>query len=395
MITRICMRLALPLVFLLIASAASAQPGDQTETAAFTALARAVDHLKAVQRPDGAFNGPLESDTSITGNFILLTHYVGMVDPDEQAGMVAYIRSMEVDGGGWSQYPGGAATLNVTVVTYAALRAAGVPATDDVLVRARAVIEQLGGIGRIGLHARTALVFLGLIPRKAIPHASTKLVRPPSWIKPDIHDLPLFRTVAVPIAILFRYDGIRPLPPEHRIDELITPDTRWRRPPHEDPELIVRPAELTTPDGGTSRHPGKTGRRSEKVRTRLKSGTTWAIMRSVSVFSRFFDRVFPRRRADQRAVDWVLERIEADGSYAGAFAPSMFAMMALDAVPEGAQRATVEQGMQCLRSWMVADERGLWQQFAPSTTWDTANGLRALMSVGATTADLPGGERYS
>src|ERR1700735_5125493 len=110
------------------ASAARISFIRETETAR---LDRAIEHarvaLLAQQREDGHWCFELESDCTITAEYILMMHYMDEIDGALQEKMARYLRAIQATGshGGWSQYHGGAIDLSCTVKAYYALKAAG------------------------------------------------------------------------------------------------------------------------------------------------------------------------------------------------------------------------------------------------------------------------------
>lgn len=190
---------------------------DEGERAAVSrALALAVNAVRQHQSSDGSFRAPLGTDPSFTAYHILLTHFLGQVDPAREARMVAYLKGTQRASGGWSGYPGGPDSLDITLLAYAALKLSGLDTNDAGIVRARSVIKRLGGVSAANIWIRVPLVFLGQLPFRAIPTVTPKLVSIPSWFHPNIYDLPIVRSVLVPIALLYKWKISRPPPTRTR-----------------------------------------------------------------------------------------------------------------------------------------------------------------------------------
>ena len=98
---------------------------------AAASLARAIEYarvaLLAQQREDGHWCFELESDCTITAEYILMMHYMDEIDGLLQEKMACYLRAIQATDshGGWSQYHGGAIDVSCTVKAYYALKACG------------------------------------------------------------------------------------------------------------------------------------------------------------------------------------------------------------------------------------------------------------------------------
>ena len=193
-----------------------------------TVVDRGVQALRLLQSADGSWPTPLETDASVTALHILLMHYLARVDPVLEAEMVRYIRHEQDQAGGWPGYPEGRPLLDSTLLCYTALKASGASAADPALVRARAVIHRSGGVGRASLVVRAFLALLGQAPLESVPHTSSRLLRVPAWLHPNLGDFGIFALVVVPFGVLIGRRAIRKLPRDRGIEELTSASTRWR-----------------------------------------------------------------------------------------------------------------------------------------------------------------------
>src|SRR6516164_11181667 len=99
------------------------------ETASATALpdaiARAGAALARHQRADGHWVFELEADATIPAEYVLLEHYLDRIDPELEAKIGIYLRSIQGTHGGWPLFHDGAFDLSASVKAYFALKAIG------------------------------------------------------------------------------------------------------------------------------------------------------------------------------------------------------------------------------------------------------------------------------
>ena len=72
-----------------------------------SAVNRAVNYLISRQASEGYWQGSFETDTSYTADYILLMHYLEMVEETRLKKAVNHLFEKQQDDGGWSAYPGG------------------------------------------------------------------------------------------------------------------------------------------------------------------------------------------------------------------------------------------------------------------------------------------------
>ncbi|HEY3347621.1 MAG TPA: prenyltransferase/squalene oxidase repeat-containing protein, partial [Nitrospirota bacterium] len=91
------------------------------------AIGRIRRYILGVQDPlEGFWVDQLEADATISAEYLLLLHAVGRVDKDKEARLCAYIKSIQMEDGGWYIYKGGPSDISATIKAYFALKLAGV-----------------------------------------------------------------------------------------------------------------------------------------------------------------------------------------------------------------------------------------------------------------------------
>ena len=189
------------------ASAAVASVLQETEAAVRLdrAIERARVTLLAQQREDGHWCFELESDCTITAEYILMMHYMDEIDGVLQEKMARYLRATQAadSHGGWSQYHGGAIDLSCTVKAYYALKACGDDPAAEHMRRARAAALALGGAAKCNVFTRILLALFEQVPWRAVPYVPVEIMLFPRWAPFHIDKISYWaRTTVVPLTIL-------------------------------------------------------------------------------------------------------------------------------------------------------------------------------------------------
>ena len=186
---------------------AAARPAAGVERARDTrldrAIARAGRNLLSLQHDDGHWAFELEADVTIPAEFILLQHYLGVIEPDLQARIARYIRAAQGEHGGWPLFHGGGFDVSASVKAYFSLKAAGDMQDAPHMARARAAILAAGGAGRCNVFSRVLLALFGQIPWRAVPVMPVEIMLLPRWSPFHISKVSYWsRAVLVPLLVL-------------------------------------------------------------------------------------------------------------------------------------------------------------------------------------------------
>jgi squalene-hopene/tetraprenyl-beta-curcumene cyclase len=305
------------------------------------ALQRAIDRLLERQLPDGSWSGELESNASITAEYLLLQRFLGLATPEREAAVVKYLRSQQRDDGSYGIAPEVEGDISITAEVLVALRAAGVPARDPQVQGAWRFVEAKGGLRATRLFTRMWLALGGLWPWHEIPAIPPEWMLVPPQQLGSIYDLASWaRATTVPLTILRSLRTVFPLGSPSR-DELPLG-------PH---------------------RPGV-------------GAPTWKVVdRALRTYGRL-PRVGVRERALARAERWIVEHQEADGSWAGIQPPWVYGLMALRARGYALDHPVMKRGLDALETFGIEDEQGFRLQACVSPVWDTALALWALLDAG-------------
>lgn len=314
-----------------------APPREEVEQA----LDRAVARLLERQLPDGSWSGELESNASITAEYLLLQRFLGLANPVREAAVVKYLRGQQRDDGSFGIAPEVQGDVSITAEVLVALRAAGVPAQDHQVQGAWRFVEANGGLRATRLFTRMWLALGGLWPWHEIPAIPPEWMLVPPQQLGSIYDLASWaRATTVPLTILRSLRTVFPLD---------------------------RPSRDELPLG--PHRPGV-------------GAPTWKVVdRALRTYGRL-PRVGVRERALARAERWIVEHQEADGSWAGIQPPWVYGLMALRARGYQLDHPVMKRGLEALETFGIEDEQGFRLQACVSPVWDTALALWALLDAG-------------
>ena len=316
-------------------------------------LQRAAEALLGQQQADGHWVFELEADATIPAEYILLRHHLAEPEDAELERRIGnYLRRIQGEHGGWPLFHGGAFDLSATVKAYFCLKMIGDDPEAPHMCRARAAILAAGGAGRANVFTRILLALYGELPWRRVPTIPVEMVLLPRWFPVHLSRMSYWaRTVLVPLLVLHAVRARARNPRGIRIPELFAAPRLARR---------------------------------RRARTHRKPG--WALFfNTLDGLLKLFEPFWPkslRRRAIDRCVQFVTERLNGEDGL-GAIYPAMAnAVMMYDALgypPEHPDRAIARRSVEKL---LVLREEEAYCQPCVSPVWDTALTCHALMEVG-------------
>jgi squalene-hopene/tetraprenyl-beta-curcumene cyclase len=316
------------------------------------AIMRASESLVELQHPDGHWVFELEADVTIPSEFILLQHYLGRIEPGLQARIAEYIRATQGEDGGWPLFYGGALDLSASVKAYFALKAAGDPTDAPHMARAREAILGRGGARRCNVFTRILLALFGEVPWRAVPVMPVEIMLLPGWSPFHIAKVSYWsRTVLVPLLVLMA------LRPRARNPHDVTINELFIEPPEAVRDWITGP-----------------------------TSSPWSVAfgmldRLLRVAEPFFP-ADPRRRAIEKAVAFVTERLNGEDGLGGIFPAIANAAMMFDCLGYEPDHPDYANALASVRKLLVLDGERSYCQPCLSPIWDTALACHALMEVG-------------
>jgi squalene-hopene/tetraprenyl-beta-curcumene cyclase len=314
----------------------------------------ATQALLAQQHADGHFLFELEADATIPAEYVLLRHYLGEpVDAALEGGIAAYLRRIQGAHGGWPLFCDGAFDMSATVKAYFALKMIGDPVDAAHMVRAREAIRSRGGASRANVFTRLMLALFGFIPWRAVPVMPVEIMLLPKWFPFHLDKISYWsRTVIVPLLVL------QALKPRARNPKGIGIE-----------ELFLEPPQSIGPAPKAPQQ---------------KASWFW-FFHSLDSTLHALEPLFPkrsRRRAIDRAVAWVSERLNGEDGLGAIFPAMANSVMMFDVLgyPEHhPQRAIARKSIEKL---LVMHEHEGYCQPCVSPIWDTGLVCHTLLEVG-------------
>ena len=304
--------------------------------------------LRGRQAADGHWRAPLEGDTILESEYLLLLAWAGRLDAAEAAGAGRRILQQQLTGGGWAIYPGGPVDVSASVKAYLALKLLGNEPDSPALVRARRAIEDAGGPWAVNSFTRFYLALLGQMPYSACPAVPPEVVLLPDWFPVNLHRVSAWsRTMIVPLSLMWAFKPLRCVPAGRGIAELFTERDR-RGPP---PPVDVSP---------------------------------WArFFRGVDRFMKACEAVgfMPlRARAIQACRRWMLKRFDDSDGLGAIFPPIVWSFIALKSMGCDDDAPEVRETWSQLERLVEREGDGTIRlEPCRSPVWDTAITLIALV----------------
>lgn len=323
------------------------------------AIERSRDFFFREQLPQGYWWAELESNCTITAEYIMLFHFMEIVDTERERKMANYLLSKQTKEGFWTIYFGGPGDLSTTVEAYFALKLAGYPADHPAMAKARAFILKKGGIIKCRVFTKIFLALFGEFAWFGVPSMPIELMLLPNWAYFNMYEFSSWsRATIIPLSIVMAARPVKKLPPRARVQELFV------RPP--------RPTDYTF--------------------TKEHGILTWKnIFIGVDHLLKIYEsspiRPF-KKKAMALAERWVFEHQEPTGDWGGIQPAMLNSVLALHCLGYANDHPAVKKGLDALANFCIEDQDGLVLQSCVSPVWDTALGLRALTDSGVP-ADHP------
>jgi squalene-hopene/tetraprenyl-beta-curcumene cyclase len=185
---------------------------------------------------EGYWVAELETDTTLTAEYLLLRRFLDRVDPERERKAVRYLRAMQLPDGGWPIFYGGSSEISTSVKAYFALKLSGVSVDDPIMVRAKDCILAKGGVVQTNVFTKIALALFDQYDWEGIPHMPVELMLLPKGFYFNIYAISYWsRTTLIPLLIIFAHRPVCQIPREQGIEELYLIPRKeiryWKFPP--------------------------------------------------------------------------------------------------------------------------------------------------------------------
>ncbi len=317
------------------------------------AIERTRDFFFREQLPDGYWWAELESNVTITSEYIMLFHFMGMVDKMRERKMAKYILSKQTEEGHWALWFDGPGDLSTTIEAYFALKLAGYPAEHPAMQKARGFILAKGGVLKSRVFTKIFLAMFGEFSWLGVPSMPVELMMLPNWAYLNVYEFSSWaRATIIPLSLVMAERPVRKVPPWARVQEL------YPRPP--------RPTDYTfTKEDGI---------------LTLKNFFIGAD-HLLKVYESSPVRPF-KKKAIAMTEQWVLDHQESTGDWGGIQPAMLNSILALHCLGYANDHPAVAKGLEALANFCIEDEESIVLQSCVSPVWDTALALVAMREAG-------------
>jgi len=324
------------------------------------AIQRCQAYFRRIQYPQGYWWGQLESNPTMEAEYLLLSYFLGRVNPKRWGKVTNYILRKQRADGSFGQYYEAPGDVSTSVECYFALKLAGISPESEPMQKARQFIRSRGGVPQVRVFTKIWLALFGQWDWKGTPNMPPELILLPSWFPFNIYEFASWaRATIVPMLIILTHRPTCQVPEWANIDEL------YLKPRSETDYSLPKP----------------------------KAGWGWArLLYRADRLLGFYQRlpIDPLRRlAERRIVDWVVAHQEADGSWAGIQPPWVYSLIALHHLGFPADLPVMQKGFAGFEGFAIEDADTCTVQACVSPVWDPCMVQLALLESGMAADDPP------
>ncbi|OGW13935.1 MAG: hypothetical protein A3K09_07495, partial [Nitrospinae bacterium RIFCSPLOWO2_12_FULL_47_7] len=314
-------------------------------------ITRSCGYLFSIQDPEGFWAAELESNATITAEYIFFMHFMGIPDPVRQRKCAQYLLQHQQEDGGWNLFYGAPSNISATVEAYIALKMSGISPDRPEMSKARECIFSLGGIRATRVFTKIFLALLGQVSWDVLPVMPVEIILLPNWFYFNIYEMSSWsRGTVVPLTIIYAHQPVFKLDENQGVRELFRETDR---------NLSLD----YSPDGLSWRN------------------FFIFIDRSLKLFGKSSWKPF-RNFALNRAKKWTLKHQEPEGDFGG-IQPAMFnSLLALKCLGYSNDDPVIVKGLSAVDRFIIDKGDHLVLQACVSPLWDTSIACNALLDAG-------------
>jgi squalene-hopene/tetraprenyl-beta-curcumene cyclase len=327
------------------------------------------DFAYAIRKPDGHWCAELESNTTVTAEYVFMRQALGLDLSARRDALVHYFFRQQKSDGSWGLATNHAGDVSTTAETYLALRILAVAEGDARMRDAERYVLMHGGLEKMRVFTRINLAMFGLFPWEAVPTMLPELILCPPSSPANIYALSSWaRGTMVPLLILFHKKPLFALPNGRSVDndwlDHLWINPKNKRIPYSEPLLSVLRA---------------TGASWKAFFT-----ATDPLLRGYEMLRELGETPLSalRRHAVRRCEEWLLERQEEGGDWAGIFPPMLNGVLALYANGRKPEDARLRVALEAIERFTIEDDEGFRVEPCQSPIWDTILMMVALVDAG-------------
>jgi len=162
------------------------------------------------QNPAGYWWSELESNVTITAEYLMLLHFLELRDEATDRKITNNLLRHQRADGTWALYWGGPGDISTTVEAYFALKLAGVSVDSEPLKKAREFILRAGGVEATRVFTKVNLSLFGQFDWKALPSLPVEINLLPSWFPINIYTCSSWsRSTIVPLSVILAFKPVK------------------------------------------------------------------------------------------------------------------------------------------------------------------------------------------
>jgi squalene-hopene/tetraprenyl-beta-curcumene cyclase len=319
------------------------------------------------QHPDGYWWYELESNVTITAEYLMLLHFLDLRDEETDRKIINNILRHQRSDGTWALYWGGPGDISTTVEAYFALKLAGVSVDSEPLKKAKEFILRAGGVEATRVFTKVFLSLFGQFDWKALPSLPVEINLLPSWFPINIYTCSSWaRSTIVPLSMVLAFKPVKEVPESAFIREIYK-DPVWV--PESAPEKLAPFSWKKVPFVFDS-----ILKTWDNLPAQNASGI-YTICLSVDGILKIWENLPVRpfmKRAMKKTEQWILEHQDASGDWGGIQPAMVNSLLALATLGYETSSEPMKKGLEALKRFTIETEDELTLQSCISPVWDTA-----------------------
>ncbi|GJE45095.1 squalene--hopene cyclase [Methylobacterium soli] len=315
--------------------------------------------LTRLAHADGHICFELEADATIPSEYILFHQFRATTPrPGLEEKIAQYLRRTQGKHGGWALVHEGPFDISASVKAYFALKMIGDDIEAPHMRRAREAILSRGGAANSNVFTRFLLALYGEVPWRAVPVMPVEVMFLPKWFPFHLDKVSYWaRCVMVPMFVL-----------------------QATKPRARNPRGIGVQELFVTPPDHVRTWPGS-------------PHATWpwtpifgGIDRVLQKVENFLPKT-PRRRAKEKAVAWVSERLNGEDGLGAIFPAMVNTVLMYEVMGYPSDHPQVRIACEAIEKLVVEKDHEAYVQPCVSPVWDTALASHALLEAGGPDAE--------
>jgi squalene-hopene/tetraprenyl-beta-curcumene cyclase len=302
-------------------------------------IEKLLEKALSAQRSEGYLVYPLECDSTITSETILLMHALDLRDLDLEKRLVVYLKKTLTEDG-WNRYPGGPYDLSASIKAYFALKCAGESQTFPYMQAVKDKICRHGGLRAANVFTRYTLVQFDQLEANEAPWMPVELILQPRWSPFSVEKFAYWaKAVVIPLSVA------------------MTRNFKAKNPLKIDLKELLLPRNSSFPMG-------------------LKG-----LFFLLDKIGRSLDKWIPknlRKFAEEKALSWILKHDNKEDGLGGIYTAMEYEIKALLSLGYTIEDPLIQKALKAIRLLEAKVDNVSFMQPCVSPVWDTSIAMHAL-----------------